>query len=137
MLILISEKNLLPFFKHEVTLKESTGRILQMHSGKPLSLSDIPLPPTTSPSPQAEKARKYTTDVRRIELVTKQRETKNELAKNKKPGDSFVTTTTPPLKKQPPLSSLANLKPLFLGDIDLQKDAVYKGYFYFLYFIEL
>lgn len=112
-------------------MQEETGRSIHMYSSvfgpkakKKLSISDLPkLPP--APIKEDAKLLKFK-DLRRIEIITRERE-QNIHDSKAATGNQM---TFPPLKQQPPISSLANLKPLFLSDIDLQKDAVYKGYFF-------
>ncbi len=69
---------------------------------------------------------------RRIEVITRQRRNQNTLKMGKKTGFPSVTMSYHPLKRQPALSSLANLKSLVIEDMDLNKDQVHKGYARFI-----
>lgn len=116
-------------------MQEHTGRMIHVSdimygpNKKEPSISDLPkLPPKKQEDTKMAKFQ----DVRRIELITRVRENTQKYRDMMKKQGGTIKTTMPPLKHQPSISSLANLKPLVLEDIDLQKDAVYKGYFLYI-----
>ena len=126
---LYTEKQRLPFFKHQKTLHDQVAHFL--HILKELSKRDIPPTPANNNSihnePRKEKrsAKDKFNDPRRIEIILHDRQQK---ASKKKMGKNQTRMTHAPLKQQPPLTSLSNLKSLVLEDIDLCKDKVYQGY---------
>ncbi len=133
-------KRLLPFFHDQATLKEEVYRAIelaktvqQVKEGKKPSLDEFlsKLPnqnAANNVNPQTDAYEKFNS-TRRIEVITRHRESQNS-KKKVSATDQSVSTTTAPLKRQPALSSLANLKSLSVEDMDLCKDQVYKGYLF-------
>eukprot|EP00026_Physarum_polycephalum_P002467 Phypoly_transcript_02474.p1 GENE.Phypoly_transcript_02474~~Phypoly_transcript_02474.p1 ORF type:complete len:892 (+),score=143.23 Phypoly_transcript_02474:206-2677(+) len=130
-------KALLPFFRDQNTLQESVARLIQMmrtvnqiKSGENIQVEDIlSMGPISSQNQRTEKKEDKFLDPRRIEIIVQDRQRCTEIRKHEKEmkGKWMRTTTTPP-RKQPPISSLANLKSMTIDDMDLCKDHVYEGY---------
>jgi hypothetical protein len=128
-----SASEALPFFKEQDTLKDSVKHVLDLYKlvqQKKARQNDAQLPSFFNDLKIKEQKDPYEKfyDPRRIEIITQFCLS----AKAKSRQGNIITTTTPPLKKQPCVDSVANLKPLLIDDMNLCKDFVYKGYLCFI-----